>query len=70
MLEALLEELRRQRGSASPTRDAKRLGETVRNAKLAWLAEWARHLDSDEIPINQYRVLREFQKRVDPPNAS
>lgn len=66
VLEALLEELRRQRGSASPARDAKRLGETVRNAKLAWLAEWAQHLDSDEIPINQYRVLREFQKRVDP----
>ncbi len=41
----------------------------VKEAKQAWLKEWAGHLDSDEVPINQYRIIRELMKGVDRANT-
>jgi len=41
------------------------LKEEVATVKRAWLAEWAKHLDSDETPINQYRVIRDLMRTVD-----
>ena len=41
----------------------------VREAKEAWLKEWAAHLDSDEVPINQYRIIRDLMKGVDRANT-
>ena len=32
-------------------------------------AEWAAHLDSDEVPINQYRIIRDLMKGVDRANT-
>ncbi len=37
--------------------------------KKAWLAEWSKHLDSDETPINQYRVIRDLMRTVDRDNV-
>jgi acetolactate synthase-1/2/3 large subunit len=37
-------------------------------AKKAWQAEWAKHFDSDETPINQYRVIRDLMRTVDRDN--
>ena len=37
--------------------------------KKAWLAEWAKHLDSDETPINQYRVIRDLMRTMDRDNV-
>jgi len=34
-------------------------------ARKGWLAEWSKHLDSDETPINQYRVIRDLMRTVD-----
>ena len=45
------------------------LKEEVAAAKKAWLAEWAKHLDSDETPINQYRVIRDLMRTVDRDNV-
>jgi acetolactate synthase-1/2/3 large subunit len=45
------------------------LKEEVAAVKRAWLAEWAKHLDSDETPINQYRVIRDLMRTVDRDNV-
>ena len=37
--------------------------------KKAWLAEWAKHLDSDETPLNQYRVIRDLMRTMDRDNV-
>src|SRR6516164_3141277 len=41
------------------------LKDEVAAAKKAWLAEWAKHIDSDEVPLNQYRVIRDLMRTVD-----
>ena len=38
-------------------------------ARAAWLGEWTPKLTSDEIPINPYRVMREFMRVVDSDHA-
>ena len=45
------------------------LKEEVAAAKAAWQAEWSKHLDSDETPINQYRVIRDLMRTVDRDNV-
>ena len=47
-------------------------GETaaeVGRVRAAWLREWAPKLESNEVPLNPYRVLNEFMKAVDPADA-
>ena len=41
----------------------------VRAAKEVWLEEWADHLNSDEVPINQYRIVRDLMATVDRDNT-
>ena len=36
--------------------------ERVARARKVWLDEWAPKLDSDEVPINPYRVIRELMR--------
>jgi acetolactate synthase I/II/III large subunit len=38
-------------------------------SRRVWLAEWSPLLESDERPINPYRVIREFMRNVDPAEA-
>src|SRR5262249_35784857 len=45
------------------------LKEEVAAAKKGWLAEWGKHLDSEEVPINQYRVIRDLMRTVDRDNV-
>ena len=71
VLEALIAEVDRQKG-ASGMRGGNALAslkEEVAAIKKAWLAEWAKHLDSDETPINQYRVIRDLMRTVDRDNV-
>src|SRR5579862_3007136 len=68
VLEALIAEVERQRGGAGGNALAS-LKEEIAAAKKAWLADWARHLDSEEVPINQYRVIRELMRAVDRDNV-
>jgi acetolactate synthase-1/2/3 large subunit len=64
VIEAVIDEIRRQR--PAPHRDGlASLSEDIARVKTAWLQEWSKHLDSDEIPINQYRVIRDLMRTVD-----
>ena len=67
VLGALIAEVSRQGGGGGHNALAS-LKEEVAAAKAAWLAEWAKHLDSDEVPINQYRVIRDLMRTVDRDN--
>ena len=68
VLDALIAEVGRQkRGGGGNALAA--LKEEIAAAKKAWLMEWSKHLDSDEMPINQYRVIRDLMRTVDRDNV-
>jgi acetolactate synthase-1/2/3 large subunit len=73
VLDALIAEVGRQKGSGGANvrggNALASLKEEVAAAKKAWLAEWGKHLDSDETPINQYRVIRDLMRTVDRDNV-
>jgi acetolactate synthase-1/2/3 large subunit len=67
VLDALIAEVGRQkRGGGNVLASLK---EEIAASEKAWLAEWAKHLDSDELPINQYRVIRDLMRTVDRDNV-
>jgi acetolactate synthase I/II/III large subunit len=68
VIEALIDEIDRQRPKASPSK-LKSLKETIAAEKKAWQAEWAAEFNSDEVPINQYRVIRDLMQTVDRDNV-
>ena len=43
--------------------------EEIANLKKEWLDEWMPQLTSDEVPINQYRVIWDMLHAVDRPNT-
>ena len=63
VLDALIAEVGKTR--APDARALRTLKQQIAGAKDEWLAEWAKHLDSDEVPINQYRVIRDLMRTVD-----
>jgi acetolactate synthase I/II/III large subunit len=68
VLDALIAEIGREKGGGGANALAS-LKEEIAAAKKAWLAEWAKHLDSEEVPINQYRVIRDLMRTVDRDNV-
>jgi acetolactate synthase-1/2/3 large subunit len=68
VLDALIAEVGRQKGAGGGNALAS-LKEEVAAVKTSWLEEWAKHLDSDEVPINQYRVIRDLMRNVDRDNV-
>ena len=70
VLEALIEEVGRQKKAGAGDNAAlSELTAEVAAIKEEWLSEWADHLNSEEVPINQYRVLNELMKAVDRDNT-
>jgi acetolactate synthase I/II/III large subunit len=67
VLDGLIAEIGRQKGAGGGNALAS-LKEEVAAAKKAWRAEWSKHLDSEEVPINQYRVIRDLMGAVDRDN--
>jgi acetolactate synthase I/II/III large subunit len=68
VIEALITELGRQkRGSGANALAA--LKEDIAAGKKAWRDEWSKHLDSDEMPLNQYRVIRDMMRTLDRDNV-
>jgi acetolactate synthase I/II/III large subunit len=67
VLDALIAEVGKQRAGDPQALAA--LEQHVAAIKREWLAEWAKHLDSDEVPINQYRVIRDLMRTVDRANT-
>ena len=68
VLDALIAEVSRQKGPGGGNAFTS-LKEEVSSAKKAWLGEWAKFLDSDETPLNQYRVIRDLMRTVDRDNV-
>jgi acetolactate synthase I/II/III large subunit len=68
VLDALIAEVGKQKGGGGGNALAS-LKEEVAAVKKSWLAEWAKHLDSDETPINQYRVIRDLMRTADRDNV-
>ena len=68
VIEALIAEVARQKKSDGGKALAA-LKDEIAQAKKAWQADWRKHFESDEVPINQYRVLGELMKHVDRDNT-
>jgi len=68
VIDALIEEVARQKKSDGGKALAA-LKDELAAIKAEWKAEWAKHFESDEVPINQYRVIGELLKQVDRDNA-
>ncbi len=63
VIDALIAEIAKQKGPGGGNALAS-LKEEVASGKKAWLEEWARFLDSDEMPLNQYRVIRDMLRTL------
>ncbi len=68
VLDALIAEVSRQKGPGGGNAFTS-LKQEVASGKKAWLGEWAKFLDSDETPLNQYRVIRDMMRTVDRNNV-
>jgi acetolactate synthase-1/2/3 large subunit len=68
VMEALIAEIERRKGGGGKAA-LEALSEEVGAVKRAWLAEWSAQLDSDEVPLNQYRVIRDLMRTVDRDNV-
>jgi uncharacterized protein len=66
VLRQLIDEIRRQAGSASGDRG---VVAEIREAREADRREWLPRLSSDETPINPYRVVAELMRTVDRKNT-
>jgi acetolactate synthase-1/2/3 large subunit len=69
VLDALIVEVSRQKGPGGGGNASTSLKEEVASAKKAWLGEWAKFLDSDETPLNQYRIIRDMMRTMDRDNV-
>src|SRR6202030_1772623 len=45
------------------------LKEEIAAGKKTWLDEWAKFLNADEMPLNQYRVIRDMMRTLDRDNV-
>jgi len=68
VIEALIAEIGRQKGPGGGNALAS-LKEEVAAGKKAWLESWAKLLDSNETPLNQYRVIRDMMRTLDRDNV-
>ena len=67
-LERLMDELKAQVGDNGRP-DDQSLKSAIAECRNSWLEEWAGKLNSDEIPINPYRVIREINRTLDHANS-
>jgi acetolactate synthase I/II/III large subunit len=58
VLEALIAEIGTRRGSGDD------VATEVQSIKREWLAEWMPELTSQEVPINQYRIIHELMRAL------
>ena len=66
-IEALIDELKSQAGPAPLDKGT---SAAVAAARQAWLADWKDLLESDEEPLNTYRVIHEIDINVDSENST
>lgn len=65
-LEMLTEEVKAQIGEEG--RDTG-IAARIAASRKTWMAEWLPILNSDEAPLNPYRVINEINKNIDPENS-
>ncbi len=63
VIDALIAELGKRKGPRGGNALAS-LKEEVAAGKKAWLEAWAKFFDSDEVPLNQYRVIRDLMRAL------
>lgn len=63
VIDALIAEVTRQKKAGSG-RALAELKDEVAALKKEWLGEWKAQLESDEVPINQYRVVNDLLRTV------
>jgi acetolactate synthase I/II/III large subunit len=68
VIEALIAEVARQKGPGGGNA-LNSLKEEVAAGKKAWLEEWSKFLNSEETPLNQYRVIRDMMRTLDRDNV-
>ena len=64
VIEALIEELRDRLGDDGRGRE-EGVAASIAADRDEWLAEWEALLESDEVPIGTYRVIREIDRTID-----
>ena len=69
VLEGLIERVGALRRANGGARTLAEISGAVAEVKAEWRAEWAAERDSDEVPINQYRVIRDLMANVDRDNV-
>ena len=67
-LQAMIEEVKAQIGQNGRKQQTKVAGE-IAQLKEQWMAEWTQILNSDEVPINTYRVIGELERNLDKVNS-
>ena len=68
VIQQMIEEVKRQIGE-QPRADVNGVAHEIHKVKAEWMAEWRPLLESDEVPMNEYRVLNELYKAVDVSNT-
>jgi acetolactate synthase-1/2/3 large subunit len=68
VIRAIIDEVRRQNGG-SGARALGSLKEEIAATKREWRAEWAQFLESDEKPLNQYRIIKNMMDTLEPDNV-
>lgn len=67
-LDMVIDEVKAQGGDKGRATDAS-LAEEIATGHAQWLSEWEPLLNSDEAPINPYRVINEINKAIDHENS-
>jgi thiamine pyrophosphate-dependent acetolactate synthase large subunit-like protein len=67
-LQAMIEEVKAQIGQNGRKGQTKVAGE-IAQLREQWMAEWTQLLNSDEVPINTYRVIAELERNLDKENS-
>ncbi len=68
VLQALIAEIKEQTSGAG-RREQRDVAPEVQAEKARWLDEWMPQLTSDEVPINQYRIIWDLMHNVDRANT-
>ena len=67
-LQAMIEEVKAQIGE-NGRRDQTKVADEIAQLKARWMADWTQILNSDEVPINTYRVIGELERNLDKVNS-
>jgi len=67
-LQAMIEEVKAQIGQNGRKEETK-VADEIAKLKEGWMAEWTQILNSDEVPINTYRVIGELERNLDKVNS-